>query len=318
MIKEYKKKDNKIIKVVNNDFNDNEKVAVDVLYCGICGTDYQKYIGMENVEEWGHEIIGKVSNTDDIVTIRTTYPCGKCNNCNSGHSERCSDWSRLNFNGFSNKILVNPQSLINLDELDIVYALVEPLYVANSLIKHINPCEDSIYTVVGNGTIGLLTAFLIKYKYNAKVRLVGRRNLKNKKDFINKIDAEYYNFDNMSEALHDSSKIIITSPYNTIPYVLQNANSYSNITFNGISKETKIELEMDNWHFKNLNIWPSFPHPQSDFLEEIKIIKENKDLLKNIITDIYELDDIEEAFKKLNDKKQDAIKILIKCNEVVK
>lgn len=321
MIKGYKKKDNKIIEVIYDDFDniiDNTKAIVDVLYCGICGTDYQKYIGMDNVEEWGHEIIGRVDNSNDLVTIRTTYPCGKCNNCISGHSERCSNWSRLNFNGFSNKIVVNKESLINLDELDIVYALVEPLYVANSLIKHINPDKDSIYTVVGNGTIGLLTAFLIKNKYNTEVRLVGRRNLKNKEDFTNNIGAKYYIFDNMSEALKDSSKIIITSPYNTIPYVLQNVENYSNITFNGISKETKIELEMDKWHFKNLNIWPSFPHPQNDFSEEINIIKENKELLRSIITDIYKLDDVEDAFKKLDDKKQDTIKILIKCNEVVK
>ena len=61
MIKGYKKKDNKIIEVIYDELDDS-KVAVDVLYCGICGTDYQKYMGMDNVEEWGHEIIGKVND----------------------------------------------------------------------------------------------------------------------------------------------------------------------------------------------------------------------------------------------------------------
>lgn len=313
MIKGYKKKDNKIIEVIYDELDDS-KVAVDVLYCGICGTDYQKYIGMDNVEEWGHEIIGKVN--DKLVTIRTTYPCQKCENCINGYPEKCKDWKRQNINGFSNKVFVDNNSIININEkeLDLVYALVEPLYVANNLIKHINPSNNSIYTIVGNGTIGLLSALLIKEKYNSEVRIVGRRNTQNREKFIKKIDAKYYDLNNMKNALNESGKIIITTPYNTIPNILKEVESYSNITFNGISKETKVELEMDRWHFKNLCIWPSFPHPQSDFKEEIKIIKENKDILRSIITDVYDLDNIEEAFKLLNNK-QDTIKVLVKCKE---
>ena len=100
MIKGYRKKDNKIIEATYQ--NEQNKIAVDVLYCGICGTDYQKYIGMDNVEEWGHEIIGKVNN--DLVAIRTTYPCGTCDSCNNNHPEKCNNWTRINMNGFSEKI----------------------------------------------------------------------------------------------------------------------------------------------------------------------------------------------------------------------
>lgn len=316
MIKGYNKKDNKIIENIYEEVDDS-KVAVDVLYCGICGTDYRKYIDMDNVEEWGHEIIGKVN--DNLVTIRTTYPCEKCENCVKGHSERCENWKRLNINGFSNKIFVDNNSIININEkeLDLVYALVEPIYVANNLIKHINPSNDGIYTVIGNGTIGLLSAFLIKEKYNAEVRIVGRRNSQSREDFIKRIGAKYYDFNALKKALNESDKIIVTTPYNTIPDILKEVDSYSNITFNGISKETKIELEMDKWHFKNLCIWPSFPHPQSDFKEELKIIKQNKEILRSIITNVYDLDDIEEAFRLLNNK-QDSIKVLLKCKGVIK
>lgn len=316
MIRGYKKVNNKIVAETYK--NEKNKTAIDVLYCGICGTDYQKYIGMNNVEEWGHEILGKTDN--DLVTIRTTYPCGKCNNCNSNHPEKCNNWTRINMNGFSERIFVDSNSIIKIedDEADIVYTLIEPLYVANNLIKHTIPTNDGIYTVVGNGTIGLLATFLIVYKYNAEVRVVGRRNLRSKEKFVNKVNAKYYDFNNLKDALTGSNKVIITSPYNTIPKVLQEVDSYSNITFNGISKETKIELEMDKWHFKNLCIWPSFPHPQSDFKEEISIIKNNKDLLRTLITGVYNLDYIEEAFKSLNDKSQDNIKVLIKCKEEYK
>lgn len=316
MIKGYKKKDNKIVEATYED--EETKTAIDVLYCGICGTDYQKYIGMDNVEEWGHEIIGKIDN--NLVTIRTTYPCGKCDNCNNNHPEKCNNWTRINMNGFSERVFVDTNLIIKIeeDEIDIVYALVEPLYVANNLIKHTNPISDSIYTVVGNGTIGLLSAFLIKYKYNAEVRIVGRRNLHSKEEFTNMINAKYYDFNDIRNALTGSDKVIITSPYNTIPKILKEVDSYSNITFNGISKETKVELEMDKWHFKNLCIWPSFPHPQSDFKEEINIIKDNKDILRSIITGIYNLDNIEAAFKSLNDKAQDNIKVLIKCKGEIK
>ena len=317
MIIGYKKENGQIVRYCSDEEKNDSLIAVDVLYCGICGTDYQKYIGMDNVLEWGHEIIGKVN--DEIVTIRTTYPCGKCSNCLNGHSEKCTNWSRINFNGFANQIFVNEKSIINIpDELDLVYSLVEPLYVAKSLINHVNPNKDSIYTIIGNGTIGLLSAFLIRKKYQGEVRIVGKRNPQSRKNFTNLIGAEFFDTDHLEEALSASDKVIITSPYNTIPNILKYVNSYTNITFNGISKETNVSIEMDKWHFKNLNIWPSFPHPQSDFSEEIRIIHDNKDVLKNIITNIYNLDKIEEAFKLLNDKSQDTIKILVKCKEDLK
>ena len=326
MIKKYKKKDGKIISISVEDFNknelnDNSKLIVEVLYCGICGTDYQKYIGMDNVEEWGHEIIGKViedESKEHIVAIRTTYPCGVCENCKNGHIEKCKNWKRLNINGFSNEILVDKNSIIRIDEknVDIVYSLIEPLYVANSLISHIMPTPNSVYSLIGNGTIGLLSAFLLKKKYGAQVRIVGRRNLGNKNEFIRKIGAKYYDFNDVGKALNGCDKIIITTPYNTIPNIVKLADPYSNITFNGISKETCVKMEFDNWHFKNINIWPSFPHPQNDFSEEIQIIKENKDVICSIITNIYPLEKIEDAFELLKDKTKDNIKILIDCRRV--
>lgn len=323
MIKKYNKKNGKIVEILENDFtqvNEDSNVVVNVLYCGICGTDYQKYIGMDNVEEWGHEIIGKVVDDkldDCIVTIRTTYPCEMCENCKMGFSERCNNWKRLNFTGFSNKIMVNKKSIIPINEkdVDIVYTLVEPLYVANSLIKHVMPNSNSVYSVVGNGTIGLLVAFLIRKKYGSEVRIIGRRNLPNRDSFIKKIGANYYKYSNMEVALRESNKIIVTTPYNTIPEIIKFADKYSNITFNGISKENSVKLDFADWHFKNINVWPSFPHPQNDFSEEIQIIKENKLLLRDIITNIFPLEKIEDAFKLLNDKTKDCIKILINCEE---
>ena len=318
MIKKYEKRNNKIVSFVSDDyFLDDSKVIVDVLYCGICGTDYQKYIGMDNVHEWGHEIIGRVKNDGSLVTIRTTYPCNECLNCQNGHSEKCMNWERLNFVGFSNQILVNPKSIINIyeEKVDIVYALVEPLYVANSLIKHVMPNKDSVYTVVGNGTIGLLSAFLIRKIYGSEVRIVGRRNFHNRCRFIKNIGVNYYDFDDIENALSGSDKIIITTPYNTVPDIVKLVDSHSNVTFNGISKETKVLMELDKWHFKNISIWPSFPHPQSDFSFELNMIKENKDLLRSIITNVYSLDEIEAAFECLRDKNNDCIKILLKCKE---
>ena len=70
-------------------------------------------------------------------------------------------------------------------------------------------------------------------------------------------------------------------------------------------------------NFKKICIWPAFPHPQNSFSEELSIIEKNKDLLRSIITNVFPLDKIEEAFETLNDKKQDNIKVLIKCDGVI-
>ncbi len=320
MTKKYIKEKGKITKILTEDniHTENQKIKLDVVYCGICGTDYQKYIGMDNVQEWGHEIIATLSNSPhNYVTIRTTYACGKCSCCISGHKEHCSNWQRANINGFSNRIEVDPKCIIPLDDnlVDESYTLIEPLYVANSLIKHVEFEKNGIYTIIGNGTIGLLTAFLLKRKNVADVRIVGHRNMNKKKEFIKLINCKYYSDEELENALKGSRNVIVTSPYNTISRVINLAENYANITFNGISKQTKVELNMDTWHFKNLKIWPSFPHPQSDFKEEIEILRKEKDVLKKIITGIYSLDEIETAFEDLKNKTKDNIKILIKCKE---
>ena len=106
--------------------------------------------------------------------------------------------------------------------------------------------------------------------------------------------------------------IINTAPYETMSEIINNSNPYSVITFNGINSNNKITLDMDTWHFKNLTISPSFPHPQNDFSEAIEIVKTHGKKLNMLITHVFSLNEVPKVYELMKTKKIDFIKILIR------
>ena len=312
----YVKKNGIILNVADpsKTVSDNE-CTVNIKYCGICGTDYQKYISMNDITEWGHEIVGLVEGEEDkgAVTVRTSFPCGKCKECLNDRPHQCTNWSRQCFNGYSNKVTLDRRCILFLQEADIgpEFTLVEPLYVAQSMIERVNLQMDDHLAIVGNGTIALLAGFLAQ-KRCTKRAIFARHHTQRRIALETSMALEQYDYSELQKSLHLYNKIIVTTPYSTLDDVIRYAGPYSMITFNGISNGKMISIDANTWHLKNLAIWPTFPHPQSDFAEEIKTVKENKSFLNAFITAIYPENQIDAAFRDLLINKKDHIKMIIR------
>lgn len=167
-------------------------VAIDVAWCGICGTDLHEYLdgpifcpkagcphpisGEEVPITLGHEFSGTVSALGDGVTDLkvgdnvVVEPYIIHDNVDTGPNQNYHLSQDLNFiglggrgGGLSERIVVkrrwvHPIGDIPLDQA----ALIEPLSVAHHAVSRSNAKAGQVALVGGAGPIGLLTAAVLK------------------------------------------------------------------------------------------------------------------------------------------------------------
>jgi (R,R)-butanediol dehydrogenase / meso-butanediol dehydrogenase / diacetyl reductase len=167
-------------------------VAIDIAWCGICGTDLHEYLQgpifipaaghphpLTHEEEpvtMGHEFSGTVSALGEGVTdlavgenvvVEPYFVCGECSPCKSGRYNLCTKMGFIGLagggGGLSEKIVVerrwvHPIGNIPLDEA----ALIEPLSVGHHAFMRSGAKAGDVAFVGGAGPIGLLLSALLK------------------------------------------------------------------------------------------------------------------------------------------------------------
>ena len=167
-------------------------VAIDVAWCGICGTDLHEYLDgpifipahghphpLSHEEEpvtMGHEFSGTVSAlgagvndlaVGDSVVVEPFFACGTCPRCRSGRYNLCPHMGFIGLagggGGLSEKIVVqrrwvHPVGDIPLDQA----ALIEPLSVGHHAFTRSGAKSGDVAFVGGAGPIGLLLAAVLK------------------------------------------------------------------------------------------------------------------------------------------------------------
>lgn len=304
-----------------------DQVKIKMIACGICGTDKYFYFYSDNsVLFWGHEAIGIIVEcgknvpTDFInkyVVTKTTTPCGKCHPCYNNQTQKCQKFSRYNYNGFSEYIVLpaNLVVILPIDIFKIEYILTEPLYVALDIVNKVPLDKKCNIIVSGLGTIGLLTLFLLK-KFEFE-NVVGYNRSKHEW-----IDEKLVNL-GVHKIYHDVSKIddkydiiINTAPYYTIQEFISKLNYGGIYIFNGIHGINNVFLDMHSIHFNKISLLPSFPHPQENFQQAINIITNNISELDWLITHSTTIDKACELFAKFEKTGHSMIKAIIKNEEI--
>ncbi|MEO7751998.1 MAG: 2,3-butanediol dehydrogenase [Terracoccus sp.] len=167
-------------------------VAIDIAWCGICGTDLHEYLDgpifipakghphpLTHEEEpvtMGHEFSGTVSALGEGVTdlavgehvvVEPYVVCGTCAPCLSGRYNLCTSMGFIGLagggGGLSEKIVVDrrwvhPVGDIPLDEA----ALIEPLSVGHHAFTRSGARRGDVALVGGAGPIGLLLSAVLK------------------------------------------------------------------------------------------------------------------------------------------------------------
>lgn len=172
----------------NIEINENE-VLVEVYYSGLCGSDIPRVF--DNGAHFypvtlGHEFSGKVvsvgENTSrfvegDRICCAPLVPCEDCEVCQKGLYSLCKNYSFVGSRrqgGNAQYVAVPEISCFKLPEtVSLVEgAFFEPVTVGLHPIVMNGGCQDKHVTVIGAGTIGLLTLQAAKALGAASVSVV--------------------------------------------------------------------------------------------------------------------------------------------------
>jgi (R,R)-butanediol dehydrogenase/meso-butanediol dehydrogenase/diacetyl reductase len=167
-------------------------VAIDVAWCGICGTDLHEYLegpifipahghphpltGEDTPVTMGHEFSGTVTalgdGVDDLtvgdgVVVEPYVVCDECVPCSEGNYHLCTRMGFIGLagggGGLSEKVVVprrwvHPVGDMPLDQA----ALIEPLSVAHHAVQRSGAKAGQTALVGGSGPIGLLVAAVLR------------------------------------------------------------------------------------------------------------------------------------------------------------
>lgn len=156
---------------------------------GICGTDLHLWRGALNGAgvRPGHEVAGVVHAVGEGVSmelgrkvvVEPILACGACFSCGTGHRNRCAEVRIFGVSargGMADYLTVPAACLHPLpDELDDnVAALSEPMAVCVRAVRLARMANGDRVAVLGAGTIGLLTALLARASGAGEVFVTAR------------------------------------------------------------------------------------------------------------------------------------------------
>jgi len=160
---------------------------------GVCGTDLEIIGGKINPDfvaypaTIGHEWVGRVisvgpdqdsSLIGKRIVAEGIVPCMNCHECSNGNTNRCATYSEI---GFTLPGAGAEQILVPISQIHIVgdavsnesAVLVEPTSVVTRGFLKINPSHNAKVLIIGDGTIALIAARLIRTWNPTLVHMLG-------------------------------------------------------------------------------------------------------------------------------------------------
>jgi 2-desacetyl-2-hydroxyethyl bacteriochlorophyllide A dehydrogenase len=171
-------------------------VMIRPIVVGVCGTDLDIIDGRIDPSfvsypiVIGHEWSGVVVEpggaagvtAGDHVVVEGVVPCGHCAACAAGETNLCETYDEFGFvrDGAMTELLVAPARLVHRLAPGVSLesgALVEPAAVVLRALLRVNPHPGQRVLVIGDGTVALLAARLIRLWSPGSVTMLGRRSV---------------------------------------------------------------------------------------------------------------------------------------------
>ncbi len=147
------------------------EARVQVLRCGVCGTDTHALVGRQPFFSYprrlGHELCVRVLSVapndrvapGDLCAVEPYYFCGRCRACRIGRTNCCSELKVLGVHvdgGHAPRLAVpidklHRSSRLSADEL----AMIEPLAIGAHGVERAGTSRSDCVAVIGLGPIGL-------------------------------------------------------------------------------------------------------------------------------------------------------------------
>lgn len=326
-------------------------VAIDVAWCGICGTDLHEYLegpifvppkghphpisGEEAPVTLGHEFSGTITALGEGVTglevgqnvIVEPYIIGEDVDTGEGSSYQLSE--NMNFiglggrgGGLSEKIVVeqrwvHPVGDIPLDEA----ALIEPLSVGHHAYVRSGASEGDVAIVGGAGPIGLLTAGVLKASgltvYISELSEARKEMARTTGVADEVFDPREVDVAEKVRELTDGKGADVGFECSSVPVVLDmliDAVKPGGVIVNVSIWGRKPEVDMPNLVLKEIDLRGTIGY-SNDHPATIKLVQEGKLDLSKFITGRIKLEElVDKGFDQLINNNEKHVKILVNPN----
>lgn len=314
------------------------EVLIRVKYCGICGTDVHIFNGEKGSAEvhppviLGHEFSGDIVkigekvtefSVGDRVSVDPNTYCGKCYFCSNGKKHLCTGMKGLGtaLDGAFAEFITVPEETVFPIADNVSYeeaALTEPISCCLHGFDMTEVKTGDVVMIVGTGNIGLLMVQLAKHAGAASVIAVEPNEKRRKKAGSLGADIQVDPLkDDLEEILKSKGicnvdKVIdcagLTS---TAEYSVKYAGKGATVMLFGLTgPDDTMNLKPFEVFQKELTIKGSFVNPDT-FERAGRLLSSGILQVKDIISDIVNLDDIQNAFETRLYAKNG--KVLVKC-----
>lgn len=307
-----------------------------LLYGGICGSDLNSYRGNNAYLQYpripGHEFSAQIVEINgdagdlkvgDIVTCNPYFNCGECYSCKRKLVNACMSNETMGVQrdgAFSEYIAMPISRIISGRGLDAkTLALIEPFCIGKHGINRAKVQKGDKVLVVGAGTIGVLAAMAAKAD-GAEVYItdIAAKKLDYAMRFgfagaiLNDSPA---NFAACVAEITGGNGFDITVECVGLPSTLQNCLDSvcfgGKVVVIGVGKHN-IDLDFTVIQKKELNIFGSRNAMTEDFEELIDTVIKQKIRLDEVITNLYDFTDAEQAFADYNSNAADMLKVMFR------
>jgi 2-desacetyl-2-hydroxyethyl bacteriochlorophyllide A dehydrogenase len=303
------------IQLVERDIPNHEGELIKISSSGICGSDlHMVEMGVQGVV-LGHEF-GGYTTDGRLVAVRPTGECGHCSSCALGTPQTCPEagstlYGLAQDGGLADYAVVDPRRMYEIPHgVDpAAVGLVEPLAVVVHGINRLSAQPGMRSLVVGAGSIGLLTAAVLRdrgiavdivtrhpHQHSAAEALGGHPVATPESNYDITFDAvcTQQSFDTCVNAVRPGGQLLEFGMFWS-PVQLNNSV---------MMKEVTIVPSIFYGHNEDHN----------DFLEAVDVLARHHQITDTIVTHRFSLDEAEEAFETAKNKKTGAIKVHVSPN----
>ena len=315
----------------------DDEVLIKNMVCGICGTDVHIYHGEAGSATvnppivLGHEFAGVIEKVGDMVnavkvgdhvTIDPNIYCGKCRSCRMGRKQNCENLMALgvNMNGGFAEYTIAPETQCFILKKDVdfdVAAMAEPLACVIHGIDQTQLQAGQTVVVIGGGTIGLLMVQMAKLSGAATVVLSEPVEMRRKlgrelgADFaidpinedINEKMLEYTGRAGADVVIECVGKVFAAEQ------AIKFADNGATVLLFGVpSPNALLIVPLFDLFKKELKLVGSMINPDTH-QRAVNLINGGNIRVKELITHVYGLDDLDEAIHK--QMSNDSIKVVV-------
>lgn len=307
------------------------EALVEVHACGICGSDLHAYGGEAPFPAvcLGHEISGRIAPDSPSgqpgtpVVVEPIFACGRCARCAGGEPNLCGSLEVIGgrrHGGFADVVLAPATSVHPLPGgLDLDTAvLAEPLAVAVHGIGRVAVGPGCEALVVGGGTIGLLTVFVLARsgcEVTVSVRYPHQRDLAVRLGATHVVDSEPEAL--LAAVRHRAPDVVfetVGGQAGPLDVALEAVRAGGVIVTLGVFSRP-LSLHPLRFLAKEATLTASMMYSRkggrSDFASALELLRDHREQLAAVITHRVPFARIDEGFRIAADKRSGAVKVSV-------